>query len=156
MAKRQSVGTTAVVRVLANSLDKGSAKKISKPAYHLRVNVIRTSSFCDVSSFCNASQNKIGTSYLYRYELLFLVIIQSITQKIMYFFENEVSTGDDLFSLLARIIAPPLNTTLFFRSHLQQRLPTNTYRFKRDLLHWPTFQCLPFSKYEGPVQVVVY
>ncbi len=27
MAKRQSVGTTAVVRELANSLDKGSAKK---------------------------------------------------------------------------------------------------------------------------------
>ncbi len=31
MARCQSVGTTAVVRELANSLDKGSAKKISKP-----------------------------------------------------------------------------------------------------------------------------
>ncbi len=45
MAKCQSVGTTAVVREFSNSLDKGPAKNVSKPAYHLRVNVIRTSSF---------------------------------------------------------------------------------------------------------------
>ncbi len=32
MAKRQSVGTTTVVRALANSLDKGLSEKISVPS----------------------------------------------------------------------------------------------------------------------------
>ncbi len=47
---RQSVGTTTVIREFVNSIDIRFSQKISKAAYHLRVNVIRTSFFCDIET----------------------------------------------------------------------------------------------------------